>query len=288
MTYARSKNHPGLLVRRQGFNLTFSYGDAWETHSAKTGALVDFGGPDLPDEIARYVRAEVTRLLPAHRRALVANEMTAPTANQEAVKDTPQEAFIAPIVGAELPTVKENDTTMPIDFSNPVAVKAASAIAMRIKASLGIPELETRRAELRQQNRHVEITYRNAQLDVNHAKRLVADAVEAINQREQELIHEAASAKGDDGKKKHTVDGAKAAAATACKTDDVCIALTAAHAEAVQAHYEAERRLAEAEADQKALVREFDLLVAELALATARVEAFAGLDAEPTPQQPAA
>lgn len=285
----RSKNLPGLMVRRQGFDLTFNYGEAWETWSAKTGQILDFGGPDMPDDVKRYVRERVTELLPPHRRQLVAsdpgqvaNKMTAPTANQEAVKDTPQEAFLAPIVGAAMPTVKENDPTM-IDFSNPQAVAKASAIALKIKAALGIPELEARRADLRSQNRDVEIAYRNAKAAKNEAKRLLDDADTAMKAREQELVIEAAGVIGEDGKKRFTtVDAQKAGAVAMRKTDAEYLALNEARLKAAQAHYEAEQAEAHAKAEQKALVREFDLLVADLALATARIEAFAGLDAEPT------
>jgi len=169
---------------------------------------------------------------------------------------------------------------MAIDLSNPAVVTAARQVARNIAVYLGIPALEARRTELRQNHASAEEAYRLAEAAVEKAKREVSALDAALKERDQELILVFSEEKTEDGKKKLTADAAKASAVAARKTDEDYIAIKGALTAAKSDLDAAELALAKAKAHQRALECEKDLLVAEFALATARVGAFAGLDGE--------
>lgn len=304
-----SRAHAGLYILRRGTALVFTWKPTgyWEAWDARTGAKL--GARDtgtFPDAVAAYIGQRLQEILPPSRRAgaVPEREETALTANQRAASSVNQDALVraqaAPIVSAPEPAVNQKENEPMLDLSNPAVVDAARKVANNIKNAIGIPALEARRDELRKKNLELEKAYRLAEVDVEQAKRDLNAAATAIKDREAELLEEFSNAKdeADPKKKKYSVDGAKAAAAVARKTDEEYVGLKAAHATAEAALNAAEKKFAEAKAEQRVLVREHELLKEEYALASARINAFGGLDAlpaagpapitVPTPNQPSA
>ncbi|MDD5304676.1 MAG: hypothetical protein PHS14_16400 [Elusimicrobia bacterium] len=216
----KSTVHPGLLWLREGTEMTFRHGRAESTFDLRSGQeIASSDSGNFPGPVLAFIRSKVAAIQPPHRR-----EKPAPAATgTDSTEMSPQEDA-PPILIATAEPVKE-ETPM-LDLSNSVVVAQVRATAININRSVGIPDIEARRADLRARHLTVEKENRRAEIAVDETKRRLSDVKGALKDRGDELILVVSEMTVTGQKSKYpSASALSTAVKTALKTDAAYLAI---------------------------------------------------------------